>query len=279
MRKFALIGYPLGHSLSCHIHNAGFKSVGIDASYELLETSPDDLVDRLKLMKHENYEGFNVTIPLKLPMALFVNEVDAYADLARAINTVKILPDKSMQGYNTDVMGFKRAIPSDISLKCKSIAILGTGGAAHAAITALAECKVSNIDLFTRNIPNSIDLIGYFRRKFPEIEFNVYLIEHIRDLSKYDMIVNATPIGMLGHSADLMPLEKNAMTTINKNCVIYDIIYNPKKTLLLKEAEKLGLRTIGGLDMLIYQAVCAQELWFNKTPDFDKMKIAALENM
>jgi len=279
MRKFALIGYPLGHSISAHIHNAGFKSLGIEGDYKLLETTPDSLVDRLKQIKHDNYEGLNVTIPLKLPMSLFVNEVDAYADLARAINTVIISPDKSMRGYNTDVMGFRRAIPSDIILTGKRIAILGTGGAAHAAIVALSEMKVAGIDLFTRNIPNSIDLVGYFRRKFPQVEFNIYQIDHIRELRKYDMVVNTTPIGMLGHSADLMPLEIGAMETLKKDCIVYDVIYAPKKTKLLKEAEAMGLRTIGGLDMLIYQAVCAEELWFNRTPDFDKMKIAALENL
>lgn len=279
MRKFGLIGYPLGHSISPIIHQAGFKSLGIDAQYDIMETSPEKLVDRLKQLKHDGYEGFNVTIPLKLPMSLFVHEVDAYADITRAINTVVITPDKTLKGYNTDVMGFLRAIPCDIKLTNKKIGILGTGGAAHAVVVGLAQAKVSEISLFTRNIPNSVDIVGYFRRKFPNIIFNIYQIDHIRDLSEYDMIVNTTPIGMLGHCADMMPLEFNTMETINKNCIIYDVIYNPKKTLLIKSAEKLGLKTICGLDMLIHQAVCAQKLWLNRTPNFDKMKISALENL
>ena len=275
--KFGLIGYPLGHSLSKVIHEAGFKSLGIQATYDILETPPDTLVDRVKFLKGSGYKGFNVTIPLKLPISLFVNEVDKYADLARAVNTIYIEPDKSLKAYNTDVIGFRRAIPKDVDVRGKSVAILGTGGAAHAACVALAECRVREIAFFTRNIPNSIDLMNYVRRKFPSIEFNVYQIENIRTLSEFSMIVNTTPIGMLGKAGDMMPVDEKALATMSRDAVVYDVIYNPKKTVLIRCAEKLGLRTITGLDMLIYQAVAAQEIWFGQTPDFKDMKIAALE--
>lgn len=275
--KFGLIGYPLGHSLSKVIHEAGFKSLGIQATYDILETPPDTLVDRVKFLKGSGYKGFNVTIPLKLPISLFVNEVDKYADLARAVNTIYIESDKSLKAYNTDVIGFKRAIPKDIDVRGKSVAILGTGGAAHAACIALAECRVREIAFFTRNIPNSIDLMNYVRRKFPSIEFNVYQIENIRNLKDFSMLVNTTPIGMLGKAGDMMPVDEKALATMSRDAVVYDVIYNPKKTVLIRCAEKLGLRTITGLDMLIYQAVAAQEIWFGQTPDFKDMKIAALE--
>ena len=275
--KFGLIGYPLGHSLSKVIHEAGFKSLGINATYDILETPPDDLVDRIKWLKGNGYKGFNVTIPLKLPISLFVNEVDNYADLARAVNTVYVEADKSLKAYNTDVIGFRRAIPKDIDLRGKKVAILGTGGAAHAACIALTECGVQEIAFFTRNIPNAIDLMNYVRRKFPAINFNVYQIENIRNLGEYSMLVNTTPIGMLGKAGDMMPVEKYALESLNRDAVVYDVIYNPKKTVLIRAAEKLNLRTITGLDMFIYQAVAAQEIWFGNTPDFKDMKIAALE--
>ena len=275
--KFGLIGYPLGHSLSKIIHEAGFKSLGIEASYDVLETPPDSLVDRIKWLKTNGYRGFNVTIPLKLPVSLFVNEVDKYADLARAVNTVYIDSDKTLKAYNTDVIGFRRAIPSDINLKGKKVAILGTGGAAHAACVALTECNVEEIAFFTRNIPNSIELMNYVRRKFPSVNFNVYQIENIRHLGEYSMLVNTTPIGMLGKAGDMMPVEEFALKTLNSDAVVYDVIYNPKKTVLIRAAESLNLRTITGLDMLIFQAVAAQEIWFGKTPDWKDMKIAALE--
>ena len=280
--KFALIGYPLGHSLSKIIHEAAFKSLGINATYEILETPPDDLVDRIKFLKTNGYKGFNVTIPLKLPISLFVNEVDKYADLARAINTVYIEADKTLKAYNTDVIGFKRAIPTDINLAGKKVAILGTGGAAHAACIALTECNVKEIAFFTRNIPNSIELMNYVRRKFPSIDFNVYQIQNIRSLEEYSMLVNTTPIGMLGKAGDMSPVEIEALQTLNKDSIVYDVIYNPKKTVLIKDAQKLGLRTITGLDMLVYQAIAAEEIWFNRSIGIDifkDMKIAALENL
>lgn len=275
--KFGLIGYPLGHSLSKVIHEAGFKSLGVKATYDILETPPDTLVDRVKFLKGNGYKGFNVTIPLKLPISLFVNEVDKYADLARAVNTIYVEADKSLKAYNTDVLGFKRAIPNDISLAGKKVAILGTGGAAHAACVALTECRVKEISFFTRNIPNSIDLMNYVRRKFPSIDFNVYQIENIRSLREFSMLVNTTPIGMLGKAGDMSPLEYRTLESLERDAVVYDVIYNPKKTVLIKDAQAIGLRTITGLDMLIYQAVAAQEIWFGQTPDFKDMKIAALE--
>ena len=279
MNKFGLIGFPLGHSLSAVIHKAGFESLGIEASYEILETDPEDLVDRVKFFKRENYNGFNVTIPLKLPVSLFVQEVDKYADIAGAVNTVKINPDKTFKGYNTDAIGFKKAIPTSINLKGANIALLGTGGASRAAVLALSELGVKYIGVYTRNIPNAMDYMAYMRRKFPEIEFESHQIDLVRDLSKYQMLVNTTPIGMLGRSADLTPVEENVLKTMPEGAAVYDVIYNPKKTVLLKSAEKLGYTIINGLDMFIYQAIAAQEIWLGRTPDFNAMKIAALENL
>ena len=279
MQKFGLIGYPLGHSISAFIHRAGFESLGINASYELLETDPEDLVDRVKFFKHEDYSGFNVTIPLKLPISLFVQEFDKYADIAGAINTVKINSDKTFKGFNTDASGFRKAISKDIDLKGANVALLGTGGASRAAVLALSECGVAEIGVYTRNIPNAMDYLAYMRRKFPAIMFTAYQIDQVRDLSRYQILVNTTPIGMQGRSADMTPVEEPVLKTMQDGAIVYDVIYNPKKTILLKTAEKLGFRTINGLDMLIYQAISAQEIWFGRTPDFNAMKIAALENL
>lgn len=279
MNKFGLIGYPLGHSLSAVIHKAGFESLGIDASYDILETPPEDLVDRVKFLKHNNYSGFNVTIPLKLPISLFVQEVDKYADIAGAVNTVRINSDKTFSAFNTDAVGFRKAIPAGINLNGVSAALLGTGGASRAAVLGLSDLGVSEIGVYTRNIPNAMDYMAYMRRKFPHISFTAYQIDAVRDLSKYQILVNTTPIGMLGRSADMTPIEENVLKTLNEGAVVYDVIYNPKKTVLLKTAEKLGYKIINGLDMLVYQAVAAQEIWFGRTPDFNSMKIAALENL
>jgi shikimate dehydrogenase len=278
-KKYCLIGYPLGHSLSAYIHDAGFKSLGIDTTYEILETPPDSLVDRIKHLRYHNYAGFNVTIPLKLPITVFLDEIDSSADVVGAVNTVVINQDKTLKGYNTDVIGFRNAIPSDFTLTGKVAGVLGTGGAARAAITALAQAQVKQIKIYTRNIPNSLELLNFVRKKFPKVEFNAFQIERIRDLSDVNILVNTTPIGMLGHSGDMTPVEENELKTLPQGALVYDVIYNPKKTVLLKLAQKHGYKTINGIDMLIHQALAAEQIWTGKTPDFKDMKIAALENL
>ena len=119
--------------------------------------------------------------------------------------------------------------------------------------------------------------MDYVRAKFPNIVFNVYQIQNIRSLAESSIVVNATPIGMKGFMADQMPLEREDLDKLSEGTIIYDIVYNPPKTVLIQEAQKRGLKTIGGLDMLIYQAQRAIEIWTGKTPDVNVMKIAALE--
>lgn len=277
MYKLGIIGYPLGHSISAVIQKAGLESIGEEVQYDVMETPAEDLVDRIKYIKTNGYNGFNVTIPLKVPMSLFLTDIDNYANIAGCVNTVKINENKELFGYNTDIYGFKKAIPSDIDLKGKTAGILGTGGAARAAVVGLAEKGVKNIDFYTRNIINSHQTVNYVRAQFPNIEFNVYQIQNLRSLADTDILVNATPIGMKGYIADQMALELKDFDTLKPTAPVYDIVYNPTKTVLLKEAEKRGFRIIGGLDMLIYQAERAIEIWTGKTPDVKLMKIAALE--
>ncbi len=277
MVKLGIIGYPLGHSISAVIHKAGLASIGLEGSYDVMETPPEDLISRIKFIKSNGYDGFNVTIPLKVPMSLFLDDIDDYANIAGCVNTVKVGKDKSFYGFNTDIYGFKKAIPENIDLNGKTASILGTGGASRAAVVGLVERGIKNIDFYTRNIINSRQTLEYVRAKFPEINFNVYQIQNIRSLTASAIVVNATPIGMKGFMADQMPLERVDLDKLNLDTVIYDIVYNPVKTVLIQEAQKRGLKTIGGLDMLIYQAERAIQIWTNKNPDIKLMKIAALE--
>lgn len=277
MFKLGIIGYPLGHSISAVIQKAGLESIGLEGCYDVMETPPEDLISRIKYIKANGYNGFNVTIPLKVPMSLFLDDIDDYANIAGCVNTVKVGDDKSFYGYNTDIYGFKKAIPAEIDLTGKNASILGTGGASRAAVVGLAERGVKEIDFYTRNIINSRQTLDYVRAKFPEINFNVYQIQNIRSLAHTSIVVNATPIGMKGYMADQMPLERADLDKLNADTLVYDIVYNPVKTILIQEAQKRGLRTIGGLDMLIYQAERAIEIWTGKTPDTKAMKIAALE--
>lgn len=278
MFKLGIIGYPLGHSISAVIQKAGLESIGLKGSYDVMETPPEDLINRIKYIKANGYNGFNVTIPLKVPMSLFLEDIDDYANIAGCVNTVKVMEDKSFYGYNTDIYGFKKAIPQDFDLNSKNASILGTGGASRAAVVGLAERGVKEIDFYTRNIINSRQTLDYVRAKFPDITFNVYQIQNIRSLEHTSIIVNATPIGMKGFMADQMPLERADLDKLNpEKTIVYDIVYNPVKTVLIQEAQKRGLKTIGGLDMLIYQAERAIEIWTGQSPDTKIMKIAALE--
>lgn len=280
IKKFALIGYPLGHSLSRYIHEAGFKSLGIQASYEIIETPPDELVDTVKYLKTHGYSGFNVTIPLKLPITMFMDEIDQSANIVNAINTVTINHETGiLKGYNTDAIGFGAAIPQDIQLYNKTAGILGTGGAARAAVVALAHRGVREIRLYTRHIPNSIELLEFLRKSYPKITFESYQIDMIKDLSDIDILVNATPIGMQGHAAEFTPVEEKELQTLPKDAIVYDVIYNPKRTLFIRLAQKHNYRTITGMDMLVHQAVASEQIWTGRTPDFKDMKIAALENL
>lgn len=275
MLKFAILGYPIGHSISPQIHKAGFKSLGIEADYEILETSPENLIERIRELKTNNYAGVNVTIPLKVKIVLFLDGVDKYANLAGAVNTIKISPDKSLIGYNTDIIGFRSALPNPDMLRGKEVTILGTGGAARAVTVACIELGVRKVNFYTRNIPNSLEFVKIARQLAPQIEFTLNQNETLNDLSLTDMLVNTTPIGMKGHSADRSPVDKKVLATMKKEAIVYDIVYNPTATVLLETANHLGLRTISGLDMLVSQAVEAQKIWFGRTPDFKEMKIAA----
>ncbi len=281
MIKLGLIGYPLSHSMSAVIHNEAFKSCGIEGTYEILETDPESLIDQIKFLKSRNFTGFNVTIPLKVPITLFLDQVDNITNQAGCANTVKILPDKSLAGYNTDVYGFIKAIPMDVqsALQGKKVAILGNGGAARAAAVALAQLKVGQVDFYVRNIINASNMVSIVRENFPNIEINTFQIQHLENLSKYSMLVNTTPIGMRGKAMGLSPIPESAIKTLDKNATVYDIVYNPIKTALLEMAQDNGLRTINGLDMLIYQAEKAFEIWTGHTPDTKLMKIAALESL
>jgi len=279
--KLGLIGYHLSHSISAVIHKAGLKSLGIEGTYEVLETPAEDLFSRIKFLKANDYNGFNVTIPHKVPMALFLDHIDKSADVSGAVNTIKIRPDRTFHGFNTDIYGFQKAIPVEIqqTLKGANVCILGTGGASRAAAVGLVELGVKQISFYSRNIINSSNMVNYLRETFPETTFKLYQNQSTGELFNSAMIVNTTPIGMSGNSADQMPLGLDVISKLSKDTVIYDIIYNPSKTLLLKKSEEYGLKTINGLDMLINQAAKALEIWTGKFPDVDKMKIAALESL
>jgi len=281
MYKFGLIGYPLSHSLSKVIHEAALKSVNLEGSYEILETDPEDIVSRLKFLKSNGFQGFNVTIPLKVPVTLFLSNVDNVASVAGCSNTIKITEDKQLFGYNTDVYGFVEAIPTEFrkEMQGAKVAVLGNGGAARAVGVGLSILKVAKIDFFVRNIVNASDMADTLRRSFPNTDIHCRQLQSLTDLSEYKMLVNTTPIGMRSKAMGISPIDEDVIKTMDKSSILYDIVYNPLKTELIKLAKKHEIPTIYGLDMLIYQGAKAFEIWTGKKPDIQKMKIAALEEL
>ena len=239
------------------------------------------LGSRIKYIRTNEFKGFNVTIPLKVPIALFLSGVDNVANVTGCANTIKVMEDNSLYGYNTDVYGFVEAISPEKrkEIQGSNVAILGNGGAARAVGVAISILKARRIDFFARNIINAQDTINALRKNFPNIEMNCKQIEAVQDISAYKMLVNTTPIGMRSKAMGISPIDEKVIQTMHKNSIIYDIVYNPLKTELIKIAKRNEIETIQGLDMLIYQAAKAFEIWTGKKPDTLKMKIAALEEM
>lgn len=281
MVKFAVIGYPLTQSLSAVMHNAMLEYLGIDGSYELLDTEQEDLVTRVKQLKSQGYMGFNVTIPLKVPITLFLDGCDRLADIAGCANTVKIMDDKTLYGYNTDIYGFQKAIPVEIQdkLKNNTVSILGTGGAARAAAIAFCEIGVKQIDFYARNIINASNMVNFLRDSFDNVTFNLKQMQSLRDLSSSKMLVNSTPVGMRGKAMGVSPIEESILKTLREDAVVYDIVYNPLKTEFIKLAHKNCYKTITGLDMFVHQGAKAFELWTGQKANPDVMKMAALEEL
>lgn len=281
MYKFGLIGYPLSHSMSKVIQEAAFESIGAEGSYEIMETEQEDLISRLKYIRANKFNGFNVTIPLKVPITLFLSGVDNVANVVGSANTIKVMDDSSLFGYNTDVYGFVEAIPEEIrkEIENSEVAILGSGGAARAVGVGIAILKAKKIDFYARNIINASEMVSALRENFPNTQMNCKQIESVKDLSQYKMLVNSTPIGMRSKAMGLSPIDEDVVKTMKQDSIVYDIVYNPLKTELIKYAKKHGIKTIQGLDMLIYQGAKAFEIWTGKKPDVLQMKIAALEEM
>lgn len=276
--KLALIGYPLGHSLSPVLYNAAFKQLGLDGSYELLPTENEDLINRIKYLRANKYYGFNVTIPHKVPVSLFLAKYDENINMVGAVNTVKIEQDLSLSGYNTDVDGFREPLKK-YDLKGKHAAVFGTGGASRAVCAGLYRQGIKKIDFYTRNVINSKETIDVLRKKFENIEINSIQLSLMETLENVDIVVNTTPMGMKNFDETNSPLADKQIESLPNDAIIYDIVYNPLRTALISKAIKYNKQFICGLDMLVWQACYAVKIWCGQMPDFNTLKIAALEEI
>lgn len=281
MLKLGLIGTPIKQSLSPIIHQMAMKTLGIIGSYELIETAPEDLVDAIKYLKSNDYAGFNVTIPLKVPITLFLEEVDDIANLAGSVNTVKIAADKFLYGYNTDVFGFKMGFSEGQrrSLIGKKATILGTGGVSRAVVLALKELGIKNIEFYSGHLEKANELITFFKEKFPQISFEIKSYSSKMDLSSSACLINTTPLGTYGKYCGVSPVDEKALNSLKEEAIVYDLVYNPRTTELLRQAKNIGLTTISGIDMLIYQGLQSFSIWTGLTPPMEEIKKLVLQEI
>lgn len=281
MIKLALIGNPLNHSLSPVMHNAALQYLGIKGEYTAIETPPDQLISRIKYLKVEGYTGFNVTIPLKVWIVPLLNEVDEYANVAGAINTVLISDDKKLFGFNTDIDGFIESIPEVLreNLISKSAVVIGTGGAARAVGIGLAIIGVKDITFYARKPEKETKLKEIITKHFRNVNVTLKELNEFADLRYASIIINATPLGTTGEYEDISPVNKVSIANLRKDTIIYDMVYNPRKTKLIKYAMDNDLYTINGLEMLVLQGAKSLSLWIDQEAPVDVMREAVLKSL
>ena len=281
MNKFGIIGFPLGHTLSPAMHKAALNYYGIEGDYIPMETDPEDLIDRIKQLKIENFKGFNVTIPHKVFVVPLLSSVDDIANIVGAVNTIVIDNNKALHGYNTDIYGFIHAIPENLreNLKSKKAAVLGVGGAARAVAIGLIQIGICDLVFYARNEEKALILADILSHKFPDISITVKGFNEYADLSEYSIVVNTTPLGMKGDYYNVSPLNRRAVQSLKNDAIVYDLIYKPKVTKLLKYAKDRELITIDGIEMLVLQGAKAFEIWTGKEAPVDIMREAVIKSL
>lgn len=281
MIRLGLIGTPIKQSLSPIIHNTALEVLGMDGHYDLLETQPSDIVQRIKFLKSEGFSGFNVTTPLKVPVTLFLQEVDEVANTAGAVNTVKISQDKYLYGYNTDVYGFVNGIPSSTraTLKRNKAVIFGTGGVSRAVAMGLSQIGIDEIVFYSTSLEKAKTVIDFLKGKFPYVKFKLLPYADNIDLWDAAILINATPLGTLGKFGGVSPASDAIMDSLDKKAIVYDLVYNPKETEFLKQANDRGLQTVEGIEMLIHQGLKAFEIWTGKKPPIEKIRPEVLKHL
>lgn len=266
-----VIGDPVHHSISPPIHNRALRVLGLDAIYLALRVPRDVLHGFIFLSRVNRVIGFNVTIPHKVAVTGLVDSLDNSAELSGCVNTVRVSEGK-LEGFNTDVAGVIMSLIQAGFEGGGTAAIIGAGGGARAAVSALLSmgCRVI---LFNRSMERALGV----KRHFSERGFEVgvfHLSEYKNMLREADMIVNATPVGMGNPLETPIPAE-----LLRDGQTILDMVYMPHPTRLVKEASDKGLRAIPGVEMLVNQAAESFRIWFGVDPPMWEMREEALRRL
>lgn len=255
IKTYCIIGDPVQHSLSPLMQNSAFSALGIKSSYISFRVPSRDLKTSIESLKSIGIAGFNVTIPHKISILPYLDELDITASKSNAVNTVKNDGGKLI-GYNTDLYGFIQPLyKRNIDFKGIKILIIGAGGAAHAIVTALSyEKEIAETIVVNRSSHNASKLVQHGLK----LGLNTHK-EDFDNLSKLalqsDLIVNATSIGLNNESS---PIERDY---ISPKCIVYDIVYKPIVTDLLGKAKEVHARVVYGYEMLIAQGAQAFKIW------------------
>ena len=258
MKKLGLIGEKLGHSYSKIIHERYFDIAGKSGyTYDLIEIPKGELLKEMKRISKE-YQGINVTIPYKLDVMEFIDEISPEATKIGAVNTIKFT-DKGTFGYNSDYFGFRSTLENyNVEIEGKDVVILGTGGASKAALAVCEDMGAKSITFVTSG---SKEVPGY-----KTIDYTQTIKGHV--------LINCTPVGMYP-KAGVSPIE---ILDPAFNAVV-DMIYNPTVTELMKQGEEIGAITVNGLNMLVAQGIYSEAIWNDEEVDnvavqtiFEEMK-------
>jgi shikimate dehydrogenase len=247
LRHFGLIGYPLGHSFSVNYFEKKFRKEGIDASYRNFPL--ERAADFEKLVREEpDLYGLNVTVPYKQEIIPYLDALSQTARTVKAVNTICFCrkdDQKALTGHNTDVVGFEKSLKNHLKKHHTSALVLGTGGSSGAITYVLKELGIE-YTLISRSR-------GEGRLSYEEVDREL--------VGQTPLIINCTPLGMFPDTGRCPDLPYDA---INRSHLLFDLVYNPEKSLFLSNGEAQGAATVNGYEMLVYQAEASWEIWNRK---------------
>lgn len=271
----ALLGSPVAHSISPQMHNEAFRLLGLDYVYLAFDVKPEQLKDAVCGLKAAGISGFNLTMPLKVHILPLLDELTPAARLAEAVNTV-IVKDGRLIGHNTDGIGYMRSVTdAGFDIIHKKMTLLGAGGAATAICVQAALDGVSSIDMYKRRNASWDKTLEFCQKISAETGCSIRLCD-ISDqdalkesLADSTILTNATNVGM-APDTEVSPIGDISM--LPRELIVSDIIYNPRETLLLKQAKEAGCPHFNGLYMLLYQGAAAFTCWTGKDMPIEPIK-------
>jgi shikimate dehydrogenase len=266
-RKVFIIGHPLSHSLSPLFQKRAFDFYHLDVTYTKCDVTEEDLEKVVTSLREPQYLGANVTIPYKEKVVRFLDRVSPLAKKMGVVNTL-VNREGILWGYNTDVEGFMRALEEvQFNPQGKRAAILGAGGAARAVCFGLLAKRINSISILNRTKKRAEELCFLLKKHSPQTNFEVLSTED--SLPSFNLLVNCTPLGM-EHSGfeERLPIRPKF---ISPSSLVFDLVYNPRETPLLREAQKVGAKTLNGLSMLIYQGAASFKLWTGREAPVEAM--------